>query len=75
MGLHEYDDATSGSIEPGAVWLIKKRNYNENFQKHFTDLILELYPAANQHCYANVHDYNWLLFTSQVSLDTTHWMA
>jgi hypothetical protein len=27
----EYSDETSGSIEPGTVWLIKKRNYNKNF--------------------------------------------
>lgn len=29
--------------------------------KSFTDMILELNPAPQQHCYANVHDYNWLL--------------
>jgi hypothetical protein len=27
----EYSDETSGSTDPGTVWLTKKRNYNKNF--------------------------------------------
>jgi hypothetical protein len=31
VGFCEYGDETSGSIEPGALWLTKERNYNKNF--------------------------------------------
>jgi hypothetical protein len=35
VGFFEYGDETSGSIEAGALWLTKERNYNKNFQNFY----------------------------------------